>query len=93
MPPQHWSTVRDKSSKSITHYQIGYVFSICQWFLIVKGFISAELWKSQDINMAEQDKRKEPYSESLSLAPPPRPCKFVWLQILGPGREIGIPFP
>lgn len=66
VPPQHCSYYSDNKGASVMFYKIGYVFLICQWLRPWKTSFWLSNERLKNINVAEQDKKKEPYSKSVS---------------------------
>lgn len=69
---------------------MGYVFLICKWLSSLKDFILAELWKgSENINMAEQDKKKRAvFSDCITF--PPYPSHLYWCRYWVSSEKSGL---
>lgn len=69
-------------------YKIGYVFLICQWLWPWKTSFWLSNERLKNINMAEQDKKKEPYSKSVSHSL--HILLFVWCRYWVSSEKSGL---
>lgn len=69
-------------------YKIGYVFLICQWLRPWKTSFWLSNERLKNINMAEQDKKKEPYSKSVSHSL--HILLFVWCRYWVSSEKSGL---
>lgn len=88
MPPQHCSYYSDNKRASVMSYKIGYVFLICQWLRPWKTSFWLSNERLKNINMAEQDKKKEPYSKSVSHSL--HILLFVWCRYWVSSEKSGL---
>lgn len=100
MPSQHYSYYSDNKRASVIFYKIGYVFLICHWLPPWKTsfWLSNERLKKErgekkgkNINVAEQDKKKAPYSECVSHSL--HILLFVWCRYWVSSEKSGLHSP
>lgn len=72
-------------------YKIGYVFLICQWLWPWKTSFWLSNERLKNINVAEQDKKKEPYSKSISHSL--HILLFVWCRYWVSSEKSGLRSP
>lgn len=91
MPPQHCSYYSDNKRASVMSYKIGYVFLICQWLRPWKTSFWLSNERLKNINVAELDKKKEPYSKSVSHSL--HILLFVWCRYWVSSEKSGLRSP
>lgn len=88
VPTQHCSYYSDNKRASVVSYKIGYVFLICQWLRPWKTSFWLSNERLKNINMAEQDKKKEPYSKPVSHSL--HILLFVWCRYWVSSEKSGL---
>lgn len=91
VPPQHRSYYSDNKRASVMFYKIGYVFLICQWLRPWRTSFWLSNERLKNINVAEQDKKKEPYSKSVSHSL--HILLFVWCRYWVSSEKSGLHSP